>query len=1161
MQNHMNRMSLLLSVIFSLTINVFGQTGSIQGTLVDPQGNAVVNAKVTVIDEAKGLPVRETVTGSDGSFRLIPLQRGIYTLKAEATGFKATESKGLVLDAYQIMNLGSLKLEVGEISNTVTVTADAPLVETATSQKSFVITSEQVTGISTNGRDFRSLLRTLPGVTSNTQSDFNLAFNSTQGFNVNGLRDTANNVYLDGTINTDVGANDGQFTQMSLDAIGEFKVQNSNFNAEHGRNAGVLISATTKSGGKEYHGTLYEFLRNEALDARAPFAATKAKLRLNQFGGNVSGPIPLWKVSSLSDPKLFFFFNMEITRGTRPDGSPFTDVAHPDILNGDFRRLFRFNANGTPQTLAGSSCQYPGESAPRPCQVGTVFRPGTLIRNAAGNIIGGQPYANNTVPRNEWNPNAAAFLKIIGLLDRSGAASVPNSPELVRVFIQDKYTLRKRQEVVRVDYNINPKTNFFFRWVDDSQDEDIGRGIFNSSAFPVVPQFRKKPGSSWSWNLVTVLSPTVTNEFIFGYNHLTQVVDIKPDADPATYDRGKLGFTFQEIYPDANLRNRYPRFNCGIGSCNFPGFANLWESEAKQFAWTDNVTIVRGSHTFKTGGFFNMNRNGQQPAWTDSINLNFGSSIDNPQDTGNTFANLLLGNYTSASQSNGKFFGDFRFYGLEFYGQDSWKATSRLTLEYGVRYAYLGPTFTLGRFLQNYFFVDRYDPAKAVRIETANGPLKGSIIPGSGDPFNGMVEEYGPIPKGGVRHRKNQFSPRFGFAWDVFGNGRTAVRGGFGTFFERQRQNNTYFDGLGNPPLTYTPTLFAGNLNNLSPSLVSSGVRFPVGIRAIDPEGKIPTIYSWSFGIQQELPWQIGLDIAYVGNVSRHLMYQRDINQLPLGTTVNTNILAQSNNTPNAIRPFKGYTSILFVEFGASGNYHGLQTRLSRRFGNSLTFNVNYTWSKAIDETDGDTDTLAYFLNRLRERAVAGFDRTHVFTVDYIYNLPKASSKLGDNGFTRTVFDGWVISGVTRVWSGLPLSVTINGNAGTLGGGPRANYLGGEIYVKDEATRQWFNPLVFGRPRDGELGNTGRNFLRGPGFWNFDFSLFKTFKFTERIGLQYRAEFFNILNHTQWFGINTGFANIPNPNTAVTAATRGQVGLVGSTRDPRNIQMALKLFF
>lgn len=1152
------RSSLCLLFVLGCTALALGQTATIQGILVDANGGAIANAKVIAIDAAKSLAVRETKSDKDGAFQLLPLSRGTYQIKVEATGFKTLELNGLVLDPYQILNLGQTKLDVGELTNTVQVTADVPLVETATAQKSFVITGEQVTGIATNGRDFRSLVRTLPGVTSSATSDFNLGFNSTQGFNVNGLRDTANNVYLDGTINTDVGANDGQFTQMSLDAIGEFKLQNSVFNAEHGRNPGIIISATTKAGGKAFHGTAYEFLRNEALDARDPLAATKSKLRLNQFGGNVSGPIPLWKVSSLRDPKLFFFFNMEFTRGNRPSGSPFVDVAHPDILTGDFRRLLRTN------TIANSSCLYPGETAARLCQQGTVFRPGTIVRNAGGNIIGGTPYANNTVPQNEWNQNAPAFLKLVSALPRTNGIAVPggNNPELLRVFVQDAYRLRKRQEVVRVDYNLSSNANFFFRWVDDAQDEDQGVGIFNASSFPYVPQFRKKPGSSWSWNMVNVISPTVTNEFIFGYNHLTQVVDIPDSVDKSLYDRDALGFKFKELYPDANVRNRYPRFNCGVGGCNFPGFANNWESEARQFAWTDNVTIVKGAHTYKTGVFFNMNRNGQQPAWTDSLNLNFGSSIDNPRDTGNTFANLLLGNYTSASQGNGKFFGAFKFYGLEFFGQDSWKVNSRLTLELGARYAYLGPTFTHGDLLQNYFLVDRYNASQAVQIVTANGPLKGSIAPGIGNPFNGMVQEGNGIPLGGVEHRKNQISPRFGFAWDVFGNGKTAVRGGGGQFFERQRQNNTYFDGLGNPPLTYTPNLFAGNLDNLGPQLVASGTRFPVGIRALDPEGKIPTVWSWSLGVQHELPWQIGLDVSYVGNVARHLMYQRDINTLPLGTTTATtnNPLTASNNTPNAIRTYKGYTNVTFVEFGASSNYHGLQARISRRFGSSLTFNVNYTWSKAIDETDGDTDTLAYFLNRLRERAVAGYDRTHVFTLDYIYNVPNLGKQLGDNPIANTVFGGWQLTGVTRMWSGLPFSVTSNGNAGTLGGGPRANYLGGDIIIKDFANRQWFNPLVFGRPRDGELGNTGRNWLRGPGFTNFDFSAFKDFKFTERIKLQYRAEFFNIFNHLQWAGINTG-VSATNPGDAVSAATRGTSGQLTSTRDSRKVQMALKFFF
>jgi carboxypeptidase family protein len=1156
----MKRLLVLLTLSASvMSATAFAQSGAIQGSIIDAQGNAVTSVKIAAIDETKGIVVREAMSEPDGSFKLMPLARGTYTLKAEATGFKSLERKGLVLDAYQILSLGTLNLEVGDLTSIVTVAAGQELVETATAQKSFVISSEQVTGISTNGRDFRSLLRTLPGVTSNTNSDFNLAFNTTMGFNVNGQRDTMNNVFLDGAVNTDVGANDGQFTQMSLDAIGEFKVQTSNFNAEHGRNPGVLISATTKSGGKRFHGTLYEFLRNDALDARGALQAEKQKLRLNQFGGNIGGPIPLWKLSSRTDPKLFFFFNMEATRGTRPNGPAFFNAAHPDLLNGDFRRLLRPDA----EPLKG--CTYRGTSMP--CVVGTIFRPGTIERDAAGNITTGEPYPNNIVPKSEWDANAPAFITVLNKLDRSRGLAVPGSPEFVQIFAQDSYRLKKRQEVVRVDYNINPNANFFFRWVDDSQREEQGLGFFSANAFPNFPQFRQKPGSSWSWNLINVISPSITNEFIFSYNHLTQLVDVPSSVDQSSYDREQLGFTFQELFlqTQANLRNKFPQFNCGIGDCQVSNFANQWESEGRQFTWADNLTIARGVHTFKTGGLFNTNRNGQQPSWTDAINLSFAPGGSNLRDTGSAFANMLLGNYTTATQSNGKFFGNFKFYGVELYGQDSWKVSSRFTLEYGLRWVYLGPTYTHGKYLQGYFLADRYDPSRAVRVEN------GAIVLGSGDSLNGLVLEGDGAPKGGVKGRFNNFSPRLGLAWDIFGNGRTAVRGGFGIFYERVRQNNSNFEGLGNPPLLYTPTLTGGRLSDLSPGLAGdpNNRNFPVGLVAIDSNGKIPTIYSWSFGIQQQLPGQIGLDISYIGNAARHLMYQRDINTLPLGSALNP-------ADPNAIRPYLGYTGITFIEFAANSNYNALQTRLSRRFGSNFTFNANYTFGKAIDEADDDTGpngTLGYAFDRRRERAVAGFDRTHTFSFDYIYNLPKFSSKLKNNKLAGAFVDSWTLSGVTRVWSGLPFTVAANGNPGTLGtgnGGVRADYIGGPIYLKDEASRRWINPVAFARPQNGQLGNTGRNFLRGPGVTNFDFSIFKTFKFSERFSLQYRAEFFNIFNHTQWFGFSDGpfgpgpFAtgiNLSSPGEVVTTATQGTSGTITSTRDPRNIQMALKFFF
>ncbi len=520
---------------------------------------------------------------------------------------------------------------------------------------------------------------------------------------------------------------------------------------------------------------------------------------------------------------------------------------------------------------------------------------------------------------------------------------------------------------------------------------------------------------------------------------------------------------------------------------------------------------------------------------------------------------MLLGNYTSVNQNNGVFYSDYRFYGYEFYGQDTWRVKKNFTLEFGLRWSFLGPTYTLGEFLAPYFDPGLYSQAQAVQIDTTSTGLRlGSIVPNSGNPFNGIIEEGQPgVPKGFSKHRYNNWSPRLGFAWDPFGDGKTSIRGGAGIFYERIRQNNTNFGVQGNPPLTYNPRVAAGNIDSVSPALVASGVRFPVGLTAWDAQGQIPTINTWSLGIQRELGGRTSFDIAYVGNAGRHLMYRRDINTLPLGTTTTPGVLASVNNRNDALRPYKGYTGITFNEFGAISNYHSLQTRLSRRFARSFTANVNYTWSKAMDETDGDGDTIGYAYDRRREYAPAGFDRTHVMTFDYVYEFPQLAN---GNGFVKTVLNGWQISGITRMWGGRPFTLTSNANPGTLGTGVRPDYIGGAIDLEEKDRFNYFNIFAFARPAEGTLGNVGRNTVRGPGVNNWDISLFKNTRIAERVNVQFRFETFNTFNHTQWDAINTTI-NAPNPGATLTQATRGNAGQVTSTRDPRNIQLGMKLLF
>jgi hypothetical protein len=1145
------------ALLLSLACAALAQQGSIQGNLTDAAGASVPDATVRALDQDKQVVVRETKSNRDGNFSLTPLLPGNYTIKIEAQGFKGYESSNLKLDQTQIMNLGVIALEVGAVSESISVESQIPVVDTATAQRSFVISSKEVTELPLNGRDFMSLIRTIPGVVTNNTSDFRLVFNNTDQFNVNGMRGSANNVFLDGAINTDLGANDGQYTQISLDAVGEFKVQTSVFNAEYGRNPGVMIAINTKAGGAKFHGTAYEFGRNDYLDANTFFrnaqGLNRAKLRYNQFGGNISGPVLIPKYSTGDHKKLFFFFNYEGTRATRPlNNNTFVDVPSTQILNGDFRQLYRFNADGSQQTISGSN-EVP---------IGTVFQPGTVIRDTSGRVIGGSPFPNNTVPQSLWNRNAPAFIKMLNFVSRAGAPQTPGVPETVRVPFQPSYGFNKNAKVLRVDYNISPSMNFFFRWADDAQRETQDIGIFASLPYPIYPQYRKKPGSSWSWNLVNVISPTTTNEAIFAYNHLTQVVDVTEDAPKAAYDRTALGFQFQELFPDQNTRNRFPSFNCGIGSCNFSPFQANWRSEGKTYAITDNLTHNRGAHTFKTGVYINWNNNRQQPGWSDALNLNFGSNISNPNDTGNTFANMLLGNFTSASQTKGIFYGSFREISFEAYGQDTWKIRPNLTLEYGIRWAYNGPTYSRGEFLQNYFVPELYDPAKAVRIQTASGATNNTILPGTGDPFQGMVQEgSNGLPLGGVNHRYNNWAPRLGTSWDPFGDGKTAIRAGAGVFYERIQQNVYNFGGLGNPPLVTTPQFYGGNLDSLSPALVASGILSPVGIRAIDRKGQIPTTYSWSFNIQRELGGKTTVDIGYVGNVARHLIFNRDIGQLPLNTTTaaGSTLLSSVNGATNAIRPFRGYTSVTYTEFGANSNYNGLQARVSRRFASRLTANVSYVWSKAFNTTDNDSAVIGYYLDRNRDYARASFDRRHVFNIDYVYEigtLVKQSRLLG------SIANGWQLAGITRFWSGSPIDVTANGDPGTLGGGQRADYLGGPLYLDNSRqTLQYFDPTVFARPANGSPGNLGRNALTGPGYANWDISLYKQTRISERVTTQLRWETFNTFNHTQFTNPGTTGISVPNPGAAVNAATAGQTGRFTNTRDARSMQLALKLFF
>src|SRR3984885_9820842 len=888
---------LALLAAFFPGAKLHAQTGSITGTVVDPSGAAIPGAKVQVTDQATGNLTREATSDGSGTFRALNVPPATYRVKVSAPGMQALDRSGVVLDQDQSLNLGQVPLSVGQASQTVTVNTEQPLIDTATSNNAAVIDQRQVTEQPLNGRDFESLLTTLPGVVTNNNSQFRLVFNQTDDFYVNGMRGTANNFFLDGIINTDVGANDGEYTALSLDAVGEFKTLTGNFNAEYGRSPGVMILINTKSGGQHFHGTAYEFNRNTDYNANDWFSnhngSARANLKFNQFGGNIGGFIPIPKISTPSNKKAFFFFNYEGTRANRPNGNPggagstFYTMPQPSMLgigtpNGQ--------ADLSPVYRSGNMCDYNGGPTCNPIhdtngnlvRNGQAFVPGTIKYDSVGEVLTGTPYVGNIIPASQFNSQYAAMIKYFtpgyrGSFDHPTYNNGFGDEEQIN--FQDTYVFYKNQYVARVDFNFGPKANTFFRYVDDRQQESQGFGIFSGNSFPVLPQYRKKPGKSFAWSLVNVISPTLTNEATVGWLHLTQEVNIVQGTSPSLYNKTDVGFTYDDIYPSTNTLNLAPNLNTGDGYINISPFPSGWLSTGNTVVATDDVTKILGSHVIKFGLFADLNENGQEGTWQENPAFNFGASNENPFNSNSGIGNTLLGNYTTVSQSNIFAYGHFHFFQYEGYVQDTWKVSPRLTLDYGLRYEFIGPTYTVSPYHAYYFSPSAYNGTDAVTINTASNipgqaPTQGSIIPGSGNPYNGMVKEGTPgFPKGGLNFRCNNFGPRLGFAYDVFGDGKTALRGGFGIFYERYEQNVFNFSSVSNPPTVYTPTIYGGNIGNLSSALVHGAPLTPSsGVLGPDQAGQIPTTYGYNLGLQRELPQKLVFDISYVGNVSRHQM-------------------------------------------------------------------------------------------------------------------------------------------------------------------------------------------------------------------------------------------------------------------------------------------------
>ncbi len=647
-----------------------------------------------------------------------------------------------------------------------------------------------------------------------------------------------------------------------------------------------------------------------------------------------------------------------------------------------------------------------------------------------------------------------------------------------------------------------------------------------NSLLPFVHSHYKFTSDSALLAWTRTFSPVVVNELNLAFRG---VKELRSPRTPTEYDpalRQNVGYTLGQFYPGANPYGFIPEALFGGVQSN-PSLVTDGrignDGGDQRYQLTDNLSWNRGSHTFKFGFYFERQSNSEgdriHPSGSRSGRFDFSRDPFNPLDTNWAFSNALVGNFLSYVESTRSSLHKGKADIVEWFVQDTWKVTSRLTFDYGVRFSWYTPWEVSGGAGGSSWVLDRYDPANVplfyqpaldstgnrVAQDPATGQLYpavfiGGFVPGSGDPVNGMVRfDDGSYPEGFRDNPSIQVGPRFGFAYDPTGAGKTAIRGAFGVTKQPVSAAGSFlWETTMNPPIQFAPQIFYGSMDTL---LSSQGVLFPSSVSSIERENLTPTVYNWNFGIQHELFSNTVLDVAYVGNTARHLLQSQDLNTLPYGARfdpANQDPTTGGALPDNFFRTYPGFGSINYTENSGTSNYNALQASLNRRFGRGVQFAVAYTWSKAMGLTAGDGDGLPrYRPRRIWLYGPLPYDQSHQLSINYLWDLPKASVKW-QNPVARHVLDNWHLSGITTFATGTPQSIGFGttDNADITGGGDgvRVNVVGpAELSRGERSFDRWINTTAFARPAQGDFGNAPRAVFRGPGINNGDFTLMKNF--------------------------------------------------------------------
>ncbi len=1103
--------SLSMCVLFAallavLTAPLPAQTvfGRISGTVSDPSGAAIAGAKV-VVTNVDTQSARSITSDERGFFVADNLTIGPYTVAVDQPGFKHFQQAGNFVAADARITI-AVKLEIGVSSQTVEVNAaQSESLNTVSAEVSQVIDKSQVENLALNGRSYMELLTLVPGAVITNPDQFSVLTSlSATNQSVNGHRTNSNNMTVDGLTNLDGGANGSLINNISPDFTQEVKIQTSNFSSQYGRSSGAAFNLVTKNGTNAFHGGVFEYFRNDALDARNFFSPSKTQLRFNDFGYDVGGPI--------RKNKLFFFVGEEFKRLRQAAAPIRTSLPTTDELAGNFV------GSGKTINMPGTKTPYPGNIIP----ANLITADGKAIANVYKYVIG-------------------------------QAASFTNTPVANNAVYQVPNPLNYREDLIRLDYHINDRHTLSARFVDDDNQIYLayGPGSVSSSYVPAVAENRNRPAKSALLSETWVVTPTVVNEIHVGASWNGQRYQNLGDS----WQRGTMGFTFQRIY------NSVGPFASGIPDVNVQNFEQ-WKgpdqtltSPITNIELNDSISFVRGQHSIRAGASVIRYRKDQNGRSNYDGSVVFNTS-GNTNTTGYALSDALLGNFQTYTEAAYDPMGHYRYTEPGAFVDDSWKVSRKLTVNLGLRYEYMMALYSTVNNLSN-FVASSYNPATAVTVNSS-----GNVVAGSGNIYDGLVRVSNGInadqaylvpnatnsavlavPSGaprGMYPSQSTWAPRVGIAYAF--DEKTILRAGAGLFYDRIQGNPTMYT-LNNPPYVGSVQFQSGNLSNIAGG---ASVNAPWGtLQTMDPNLKIPYSEQVSFGIQRQLPLKLFTEVDYVGTFGRHLLTEPDINQPSWSALA----AAASTVNLNSIRPYKGYSVIQQFLSAGTSNYHALQARLERRAGRVM-ITASYTFSKNLSDASSDT-TNDYNASNIRlmygpaysSNAGSSVDVRHSFVSTVIWNLPDLRRA---SRFVRYPLGGWQLSSIIHLQSGFYYTIT----GSTLLGTRVADYVGGSAVLTDPGPNGWINPAAFAAAAQGRFGTSGAGNVEGPGMQIYNLSMTRFFNFRPdgKMNLRVRADFHNAFNNV----------NFQAPATTVTSSG---FGTISSAYPARAIQLGMKFTF